>query len=89
MFKKKSIFYDLAYWLDLVVRHAINIMHIEKNVCDSLIGMLLDIPGKIKDTLQARKDMKCLQLRHDLHPKDMQEDSKYLGPCNTLVISTF
>ena len=51
IFKKKSVFYDLSYWPDLVVRHAIDVMHIENNVCDSLIGTLLDIPGKIKDTL--------------------------------------
>jgi Domain of unknown function (DUF4218) len=80
MFKNKSTFYDLAYWPDLVVRHVIDIMHIEKNVCDSLIGMLLDIPSKTKDTLQAQKDLKCLKLRQDLHPKDMVVDDKYLGP---------
>jgi hypothetical protein len=82
MFKKKSVFYDLAYWLDLVVRHAIDVMHIEKNVCDSLIGTLLDIPSKTKDTLQARKDLKCLKLRHDLHPEEMEEGNKYLGPAS-------
>ena len=57
-------------------------MHIEKNVCDSLIGTLLDIPGKTKDTLQARNDLKCLKIRQDLHPKDMEEGDKYLGPAS-------
>lgn len=82
VFKKKSVFYDLEYWPDLVVRHAIDVMHIEKNVCDSLIGTLLDIPGKTKDTLQARKDLKCLKLRQDLHPEDMEEGGTYLGPAS-------
>lgn len=80
MFKRKSIFYDLAYWPDFVVRHAIDVMHIEKNVFDSLIGTFLDIPGKTMDTLQAQKDLKCLNLRQDLHLKDMEEGDKYLGP---------
>jgi hypothetical protein len=40
-FKKKSIFLD--------VRYAIDSMHIQKNVFESLIGTLLDMKGKIKD----------------------------------------
>ena len=32
MFKKKSIFYDLAYWLDLVVRHNRCHAHCEERV---------------------------------------------------------
>ena len=53
LFKKRSIFWDLPYWKDLDVRHAIDVMHVEKNVCESLIGVLLDIKGKAKDTLKA------------------------------------
>ncbi|CAL9011914.1 unnamed protein product, partial [Prunus brigantina] len=44
--KKKSIFFDLEYWKYLPVRHALDVKHIEKNVCDSIIGTLLEIPGK-------------------------------------------
>ena len=55
-------------------------MHIEKNVCDSLIGTLLDIPSKTKDTHQAWKNLKCLKLRQDLHLEDIVEGDKYLGP---------
>ena len=32
-------------------------MHLEKNVCDSLIRTLLNIKGKIKDTKKFRKVM--------------------------------
>ncbi|CAL2256914.1 unnamed protein product [Prunus armeniaca] len=32
-------------------------MHIEKNVCDSIIGTLLEIPGKNKDRIVARLDL--------------------------------
>jgi len=43
-------------------------MHVEKNFSDSLIGTLLNIEGKTKDTLQSRLDLKDLQIREHLHP---------------------
>ncbi|CAL2229527.1 unnamed protein product [Prunus armeniaca] len=39
--KKKSIFFDLEYWKYLPVRHVLDVMHIEKNVCDSIIDLRL------------------------------------------------
>jgi hypothetical protein len=39
------------------VLHVIDVMHVEKNVYESLVGTLLDIPGKIKDTLNAQIDL--------------------------------
>jgi hypothetical protein len=56
-FKKQSIFFQyLPYWLDLEVPHAIDVMHVQKNVFESLIATLMDT-GKSKDGLKARKDM--------------------------------
>ena len=53
-FKKESIFYKyLPYWKDLEVQHAIDGMHLKKNVFDSTIGMLLDMPRKTKDGLKS------------------------------------
>ena len=46
MWKKKSIFFCLPYWEVLVVRHKLDVMHIEKNVCESMINTLLDCKGK-------------------------------------------
>ena len=43
-------------------------MHIEKNVCESCLGILLNIPGKTKDTLGARKDLEEMKIRSELHP---------------------
>ena len=37
-------------------------MDVEKNVFDSLIGTLLDIPDKTKDTLNARLDLEEMNL---------------------------
>ena len=42
-------------------------MHIEKNVCDSLLGTLLADPHKSKDTDNARRDLAKLGIRHELH----------------------
>ena len=42
-FKKQSIFYKyLPYWADLEVRHAIDGMHLKKNVFGNTIGLLLE-----------------------------------------------
>ena len=57
LWKKKSVFWELEYWKDLDVRHCIDVMHIEKNVCDSILGTLLSIKGKTKDGVNARLDM--------------------------------
>jgi len=55
--KKRSIFFDLPYWSDLDVRHCIDVTHMEKNVCGSVIGTLLNIQGKTKDGLNTRQDL--------------------------------
>ena len=49
VWKKHSIFFYLPYWKHLLVRHNLDVMHIEKNVCESLIGTLLNIPGVVGD----------------------------------------
>ncbi|CAL9018327.1 unnamed protein product, partial [Prunus brigantina] len=67
--KKKSIFFDLEYWKYLHVRHVLDVMHIEKNVCDSIIGTLLEIPGKNKDGIAARLDLLNMGVKTDLQPE--------------------
>jgi hypothetical protein len=68
-----------------MVRHAIYVMHVEKNVCEVLIGTLLDIPGKTKDTLKAQMDLEEMKLRKDLHHKTLENGLKKLPTtCYTL-----
>jgi hypothetical protein len=55
MWKKKSIFWELEYWKFLEVYSAIGVMHLPKNLCVNLLG-LLGLYGKIKDTPEARED---------------------------------
>ena len=57
IWKKRSILFDLPYWSDLDVRHCIDVMHVEKNVCDSVIDTLLNIQGKTKDGLNTHQDL--------------------------------
>ncbi|KAL4585273.1 hypothetical protein LXL04_009889 [Taraxacum kok-saghyz] len=62
---KKSILFELPYWSKLLMRHNLDIMHIEKNVCDNIIGTLLNDPVKSKDTPKARLDLEDLNIRKD------------------------
>ncbi|XP_074364704.1 uncharacterized protein LOC141705714 [Apium graveolens] len=43
---KRSILFDLPYWSTLLLQNNLDVMHIEKNVCDNTVGTLLDIEGK-------------------------------------------
>nr|XP_011465696.1 PREDICTED: uncharacterized protein LOC101306728 [Fragaria vesca subsp. vesca] len=45
-------------------------MHIEKNICESIIGTLLNMKGKTKDNLNSRKDLKVLGIKKKLHLKE-------------------
>ncbi|XP_021767599.1 uncharacterized protein LOC110731990 [Chenopodium quinoa] len=39
---KRSIFYDLEYWEHNLLRHNLDVMHIEKIVCDNILNTLLN-----------------------------------------------
>ncbi|XP_077217923.1 uncharacterized protein LOC143852426 [Tasmannia lanceolata] len=83
--KKKSIFFSLPYWESLLLRHNLDVMHIEKNVCDSVIGTLLNIEGKTKDSVKARLDLQEMGLRRTLHPVTTIRNKTYLPPaCFTM-----
>ena len=60
---------DLPYWSDLDVRHCIDVMHVEKNVCDIVIGTLLNIQGKIKDGLNTHEDVVEMGIQDHLHSR--------------------
>jgi hypothetical protein len=53
MLNKQLIFWELPYWKDLVIHHSIGVMHIDKNVCESLHGTLLNTDGKTRDHRHA------------------------------------
>ena len=51
--KKRSIFWDLPYWGDLLIRHNLDVMHIENKVFDNVFNTILNVSGKSKDNLKA------------------------------------
>ncbi|XP_021758669.1 uncharacterized protein LOC110723633 [Chenopodium quinoa] len=79
-FKKCSCFWQLSYWKFHFVRHSLDVMHIEENVCDSLIGTLLNIPGKTKDGKKSRDDLKHMGIRDELHAVTNEKGRAYLPP---------
>ncbi|XP_021763790.1 uncharacterized protein LOC110728454 [Chenopodium quinoa] len=79
-FKKCSYLWRLPYWRFLFVRHSLDVMHIEKNVCDSLIGTLLNIRGKTKDGTKARDDLQTMGIRSELHAVVNDKGRAYLPP---------
>ncbi|XP_026452382.1 uncharacterized protein LOC113352830 [Papaver somniferum] len=64
---KKSIFFELPYWKTNKLRHNVDVMHVEKNICDSVVGTLMDIEKKTKDTIRSRADLERLGLKKELH----------------------
>jgi hypothetical protein len=55
------------------------LMHITKNIFDSIIGTLLDMPRKSKDGLKSRTDLVQFELRPELRPI-LRPNRKYFLP---------
>jgi hypothetical protein len=66
MWKKQSIFWELPYWKDIYVCHSIDVMHVKKNVCESLLGTLLNMDGETRNHGHARADLKKMGIRQEL-----------------------
>jgi len=85
IWKKKSIFFRLPYWKDNLLRHNLDVMHIEKNVMDNILGTILDIKGKTKDNLAARLDLQEMGLRPKLHLFTAVNGKTYISAaCHTM-----
>jgi hypothetical protein len=82
-FKKQSIFFRyLPYWKEFEISHAIDTIHLEKGVFESTIGLLLDIPGKMKDRLSTRKDLQTIGIREEQHLQVTPNEKVYLPPAS-------
>jgi hypothetical protein len=55
-----------------------DVMHIEKNICESILGTLLQIPSKSKDGEKARLDLQHMGIPEDHHP--LIKNDKYTLP---------
>jgi len=82
-FKKQFILYKyLPYWVDLEVHHAIDGMHLKKNVFWNTIGLLLKTSAKTKDTLKSLQDLVAMKIRQDLHPVEKGNGRYELPPAS-------
>ena len=66
----KVSLYDLPYWSKLKLQYNLDVMHIEKNICENILSTLLNIPNKTKDTIAARVDLEERGIRKELHLLD-------------------
>ena len=82
--EEEEYFWELPYWEVLEVCHAIDVMHLTKNLCVNLLGFF-GVYGKPKDTLEVRQDLQRMKQRAALHPEKRDKRRHYLGPaCYTL-----
>ncbi|XP_059298526.1 uncharacterized protein LOC132051465 isoform X1 [Lycium ferocissimum] len=80
IWNKRSIFFELEYWKDNMIRHNLDTMHIEKNVFDNIFWTLLNVDGKGKDNLKSSLDLQEMGIRKALHPKKKANGKYYLPP---------
>jgi hypothetical protein len=84
IWKKQSIFWELPYCNDLDIRHSIDVMHFEKNVCESLLGKLLNTDGKTRDHGHTWADLKKIGIRPELWLDDSVKVMELPTSCITL-----
>jgi hypothetical protein len=52
------------------IHHSIDVIHVEKNVCESLIGTLLHTDEKTRNHGHAQVDLKKIRIRPELYLDD-------------------
>ena len=60
--KKHNIFFQLPYWRTLLLRHNLDVMHVEKIIFDNAIGTVMNIEGKTKDSLNTHLDIEEMSI---------------------------
>jgi hypothetical protein len=83
MWKKQSIFWELPYWKDLDARHSIDVIHVEKNLCESLLRTLLNTDEKTRYHGHARADIKKIEMRSELWLDDSLKGTELPTSCIT------
>lgn len=68
-YKKKSTFFKLLYLRHLKCFYQLDVMYIEKNVCENIYGTLLNILCETKDGLNTILDLVDIEIRTNLAPK--------------------
>jgi hypothetical protein len=71
IYNRKSAWCGLLYWKDPLQPHNLDVMHIEKNICENILWTLLKVEGKSNDTTNARLDLHGMNIRHQY--QDVQQ----------------
>ena len=66
LWTKRRIFFELPYWKVNRLGHNLDVMHIEENVCDNLLGTLLNVDKKIRDDANVRKALEMMGIKPHL-----------------------
>ena len=61
------------------MRHNLDVMHIEKNVMDNILGTVLNLKDWTKDNYKARLDLVDMGIKSELHLR-RKGDDKYMIP---------
>jgi hypothetical protein len=70
IWKQRVSFWNLEYWEKLLLRHNLDVMHIEKNICEAMLATILSVPGKTKDTTKYMFDLRDLRIKHELQLRE-------------------
>ena len=63
---KRSIFLDLPYWKDNLLRHNLDVMHIQKKFFENIFNTVMNVSHKTKDNDKARRDITLYCQHKDL-----------------------
>ncbi|XP_056698013.1 uncharacterized protein [Spinacia oleracea] len=78
---KRSIFFDLVYWEHNLLRHNLDVMHIEKNVSKNILGTLLSM-DKSRDSRDDRKALEKWRIKPHLWLSTNPNGSEYMPPAS-------
>ena len=65
-----------------MIRHNLDVMHIEKNFFDNILNTVMNVEGKAKDNSKSREDLKELCSRPELHRDETT--NKFPKACYTI-----
>ena len=72
---KQSIFWELEYWPNNLLRNNLDIMHTEKNYFDNLFNTVMNVTGKTKDNPKSRLDLSEYCNLRELHLQQGPNDN--------------
>ena len=62
------------------MQHNLDVMHIDKNVMDNILGTLLNLKDWRKDNYKACLDLVDMEIRSELHLQQKSDDKYIISP---------